>query len=183
MDNGILPSKGLSMSDRLLCDLAVASSIPDDGGKYNIEPFTSAIAMENGWTWKLQMKGRFGSGYVFSSKFCDRDFQQRWSLDGNYPLNRINLQVGRTRRSWVKNRVGIGTSSCFLEPLELTEIYSYAALYQLVKHVPSKAFKPQLTDRFNARIAWVYDDCRDAVQMHYFVTSCEDTNFWKANRL
>ena len=60
MDDGILPSKGLSISDRLLCDLAVASSIPDDGGKYDIEPFTSAISanyydsfdfeFENFWT-------------------------------------------------------------------------------------------------------------------------------------
>ena len=178
----------LDMSDQLLCDSAVASAIPDDGEQSGVEPFTSAIAMKNGWTWKIPMKGRFGSGYVFSSKFCDRDeatrdFQQLWNLDENHPLNHIRFYVGRTRRSWVKNCVGIGTSSCFLEPLESTGIYFiYAALYQLVKHFPSTTFEPHLRDRFNAKIAAMYDDCRDFVQMHYFVTSREDTDFWKANR-
>ena len=39
----------------------------------------------------------------------------------------------------MRNCVGIGLSSCFVEPLESTGIYFiYAALYQLVKHFPDK---------------------------------------------
>jgi len=45
--------------------------------------------------------------------------------------------VGRNRRSWVKNCVSIGLSSCFLEPLESSGIYFItAAIYQLAKHFP-----------------------------------------------
>jgi len=178
----------IDMSDQLLCDSAVAATIPHDDKKFGVEPFTSSIAMKNGWTWKIPMRGRFGSGYVFSSKFCSRDeatrdFQQLWKLDENHQLNQIKFDVGRTCRFWVKNCVGIGTSSCFLEPLESTGIYFiYAAIYQLVKHFPSKEFEPQLRDQFNAKIASMYDECRDFVQMHYFTTSREDTKFWKANR-
>ncbi|MGB8700815.1 MAG: tryptophan halogenase family protein [Thermosynechococcaceae cyanobacterium] len=178
----------IDMSDYLLCDSAVATAIPHDDARHGVEPFTSAIAMKHGWTWKTPMRGRFGSGYVFSSKFCSRDeatreFQQLWNLDENQPLRQIKFRVGRNRRSWVNNCVGIGLSSCFLEPLESTGLYFiYAALYQLVKHWPSKAFEPHLRDRFNAEIDYMFDDCRDFVQMHYFTTSREDTPFWKANR-
>jgi Tryptophan halogenase len=178
----------IDMSDYLLCDSAVASAIPNNDARDGIEPFTSSIAMKNGWTWKTPMRGRFGSGYVFSSKFCDRDeatrdFQQLWNLDENQPLRQIQFRVGRSRRSWVNNCVGIGLSSCFLEPLESTGLYFiYAALYQLVKNWPSKDFEPQFRDRFNAEIDYMFDDCRDFVQMHYFTTSREDTPFWQANR-
>jgi tryptophan 7-halogenase len=176
----------LDMSDYLLCDSAVATAIPH--GDNQIEPFTSAIAMKHGWTWKTPMRGRFGSGYVFSSKFCSRDeatreFQQLWNLDENQPLRQIKFRVGRSQRSWVKNCVGIGLSSCFLEPLESTGLYFiYAALYQLVKNWPSKLFEPELRDRFNAEVDFMFDDCRDFVQMHYFTTSRDDTPFWRANQ-
>jgi tryptophan 7-halogenase len=178
----------VDMSDYLLCDSAVASAISHDDDRHGIEPFTSSIAMKHGWTWKTPMRGRFGSGYVFSSKFCSQDeatreFQQLWKLDDNQPLRQIKFRVGRSRRSWVKNCVGIGLSSCFLEPLESTGLYFiYAALYQLMKHWPSNAFEPRLRDRFNAEIEYMFDDCRDFVQMHYFTTSREDTPFWQANR-
>jgi tryptophan 7-halogenase len=178
----------IDMSDYLLCDSAVASAIPNNDAQDGIEPFTSSIAMNHGWTWKTPMRGRFGSGYVFSSKFCDRDeatreFQQLWNLDENQPLRQIQFRVGRSRRSWVKNCVGIGLSSCFLEPLESTGLYFiYAALYQLVKNWPSKDFETQFRDKFNAEIDYMFDDCRDFVQMHYFTTSREDTPFWQANR-
>jgi tryptophan 7-halogenase len=176
----------IDMSDYLLCDSAVATAIPHSNNQ--VEPFTSAIAMKHGWTWKTPMRGRFGSGYVFSSKFCSRDeatreFQQLWNLDDNQPLRQIKFRVGRSQRSWVKNCVGIGLSSCFLEPLESTGLYFiYAALYQLVKNWPSKVCEPQLRDKFNAEIDYMFDDCRDFVQMHYFTTSREDTPFWQANK-
>jgi tryptophan halogenase len=144
--------------------------------------------MKHGWTWKTPLRGRFGSGYVFSSQFVARDeatreFQQLWNLHEDHPLNQIKFRVGRNEKSWVKNCVAIGLSSCFLEPLESTGIYFiYAALYQLVKHFPDKNFDERLIKRFNDEIVYMFDDCRDFVQAHYFTTSREDTPFWKANR-
>ena len=190
---GLLINKALGepfidMSDHLLCDSAVASSIPHDDAQLGVEPYTSAIAMNAGWTWKIPMLGRFGSGYVFSSKFtapdqAAADFRKLWSLPESHPLSQIKFRVGRNEKAWVKNCVGIGLSSCFLEPLESTGIYFiYAALYQLVKHFPDTSFDQRLIDRFNEEIVYMFDDCRDFVQAHYFTTSREDTPFWRANR-
>ncbi|HEU4655552.1 MAG TPA: tryptophan halogenase family protein [Steroidobacteraceae bacterium] len=191
---GLLINKALGepfihMNDHLLCDSAVAASIPHDDERNGIEPFTSAIAMKHGWTWKIPMLGRFGSGYVYSSHFVSQDeatseFLRLWGVDASsIKLNQITFRTGRNRRAWVKNCVSIGLASCFLEPLESTGIYFiYAAIYQLLKHFPDRGFNPALVDSFNREINDMYDDCRDFVQAHYLTTSRVDTPFWKANK-
>ena len=177
----------IDMSDHLLCDSAVATSVPHDDDRYGVEPYTSAIAMPSGWTWRIPLLGRFGSGYVFSSAFesrdnATRDFCAMWGLDpDSHPLNQIRFRVGRVRRSWVRNCVSIGLASCFLEPLESTGIYfTYAAIYQLAKHFPGRGFDQTLIDRFNHEIAVMFDDTRDFIQAHFFCAPRTDTEFWKA---
>lgn len=177
----------LDMSDHLLNDRAVATAVPHDDEANGVEPFTSAIAMSAGWTWKIPMLGRFGTGYVYSSRFATRDeataeFCRMWGLDPEHqPLNHIKFRVGRNRRAWVRNVVGIGLSSCFVEPLESTGIYFvYAALYQLVKHMPDKRFDPVLIDQFNREIETMFDDTRDFIQAHFSFAPRNDTEFWRA---
>lgn len=191
---GLLLNKALAepfidMSDHLLCDSAVAASVPHDDEANGVDPYTSAIAMNAGWTWKIPMLGRFGSGYVYSSHFAGedeavKDFCELWNLDPNTAnLNKIRFRVGRNRRAWVKNCVSIGLSSCFLEPLESTGIYFiYAAIHQLAKHFPDKSFNLTLTSRFNEAIETMFDECRDFIQAHYFMSPRDDTAFWRANR-
>jgi tryptophan halogenase len=191
---GLLINKALrepfiDMSDHLFCDSAVATAIAHDDATHGVEPYTSAIAMNAGWTWKIPMLGRFGTGYVYSSRFvtddqATRDFCALWSLNPDQThLNKIRFRVGRNRRAWVKNCVSIGLSSCFVEPLESSGIYFiYAAIYQLAKHFPDKAFNPALAQHFNDEIAAMFDDTRDFIQLHYLTTPREDSQFWRANK-
>lgn len=179
----------INMNDQLLCDSAVATAVPHDAEKDGVEPFTSSIAMTSGWTWKIPMLARFGSGYVYSSKFASKDeateeFCGLWGLDPTEtPLNHIRFRVGRNRRAWVRNCVSVGLSSCFLEPLESTGLYFiYAAIYQLAKHFPDKRFDPVLIDRFNREIEVMFDDCRDFIQAHFYYSPRTDTPFWQANK-
>jgi hypothetical protein len=187
--NKTLGEPFIDMSDHLLCDSAVAAPVANDDEKVGIEPYTSSIAMKSGWTWKIPMRTRFGSGYVYSSKFCGvdeaaHDFCQLWGLDeAKTNLNKIRFRTGRNRRAWVNNCVSIGLSSCFLEPLESTGIYFItAAIYQLAKHFPVLPFDQGLIDRFNREIEFMFDDSRDFVQAHYFTSTRDDTPFWRANR-
>jgi tryptophan 6-halogenase len=179
----------IDMSDHLLCDSAVATSVPHDDAAHGVEPYTSSIAMSAGWTWKIPMLDRFGSGYVYSSRFSSRDEATRefcglWGLDPDEAtLNQIRFRVGRNRRAWVKNCVGIGLSSCFLEPLESSGIYFItASIYQLAKHFPDKRFDPVLIDRFNREIEMMFDNTRDFLQAHFYFSPRTDTAFWKANK-
>ncbi|HET9137969.1 tryptophan halogenase family protein [Actinophytocola sp.] len=185
--NQVMKEPFLDMSDHLLNDSAVATQVPHDDEAHGVEPYTSSIAMSSGWTWRIPMLGRFGTGYVFSSRFQSRDdatleFCRMWGLDPeSQPLNQIKFRVGRNRRAWVKNCVSIGLASCFLEPLESTGIYFiYAALYQLAKHFPDKNFDPIMSRRFNAEIETMFDDSRDFIQAHFSFAPRNDTAFWRA---
>ncbi|MFD7914883.1 tryptophan halogenase family protein [Streptomyces sp. NPDC059752] len=191
---GLLINKALGepfidMSDHLLCDSAVATSVPHDDDAHGIEPYTSAIAMSSGWTWKIPMLGRFGSGYVYSSKFTSqeeatREFCELWGLDEEKTtFNHVRFRVGRNRRAWVNNVVSLGLASCFLEPLESTGIYfTSAAIYQLAKHFPDRSFNPALVNAFNREIEVMFDDTRDFIQAHFFIAPRTDTPFWRANK-
>jgi hypothetical protein len=179
----------LDMSDHLLCDSAIATAIPYDDETEGIEPYTSAIAMSSGWTWRIPLMQRFGTGYVYSSRFISQDeaireFCDMWKLDPETTsLNKIRFRVGRNRRSWVKNVVSVGLASCFLEPLESTGIYfAYAAIYQLVKNFPDLRFDPALSDNFNRQIQSFFDDTRDFIQAHFYFSPRTDTPFWAANK-
>ncbi|NUR91579.1 MAG: tryptophan 7-halogenase [Nonomuraea sp.] len=179
----------LDMNDHLLCNSAVATSVPHDDDAHGVEPFTSAIAMSSGWAWKIPMLGRFGTGYVYSDAHASREeatleLCRMWGLDPDKTsFNNIRFRVGRNRRAWVKNCVSIGLASCFLEPLESTGIYFItAAIYQLAKHFPDKRFDPVLIDRFNREIEEMFDDTRDFIQAHFYVSPRTDSTFWKENK-
>ena len=187
--NKALGEPFLDMSDHLLCDSAVATAMPHDDSAAAIEPYTSAIAMNAGWTWKIPLPGRFGTGYVYSSKYANKDaaaeeFCRLWSVaPEDVPLNHIRFRVGRNRRAWVNNCVSIGTSSCFVEPLESTGIYFiYAALYQLVKYFPDTTFNQALISGFNREIETMFDDTRDFIQAHFYFSPRMDTPFWRDNK-
>ncbi|HKS46436.1 MAG TPA: tryptophan halogenase family protein [Amycolatopsis sp.] len=186
--NKVLGEPFVDMSDHLLCDSAVATAVPHDDAKHGVEPYTSSIAMKSGWTWRIPMLNRFGTGYVYSGQFADQDeateeFRALWGIGEETPLNHIRFRVGRNERAWVKNCVSIGLSSCFLEPLESTGIYFiYGAIYQLVKHFPDRSFHPVFVDGFNREIETMFDDTRDFLQAHFYFSPRVDTPFWKRNK-
>jgi 2-polyprenyl-6-methoxyphenol hydroxylase-like FAD-dependent oxidoreductase len=187
--NQALAEPFIDMSDQLLCNSAVATAVPHDDEAGGVEPYTSSIAMSAGWTWKIPMLGRFGTGYVYSADHTTRDeateeFCRMWGLDpAQQPLNHIRFRVGRNRRAWVRNVVSLGLASCFVEPLESTGLYfTYAAVYQLVKHFPSRAFEGVLADRFNQEIETMFDSTRDFIQGHFALSPRTDTEFWRANK-
>lgn len=187
--NQALGEPFIDMGDQLINNRAVATAVPHADEQHGIEPFTSSIAMSSGWAWKIPMLGRFGSGYVYSDRFttqdeATREFSDMWGLDlENTQFNHVRFRVGRNRRSWVKNVVGIGLSSCFLEPLESTGIFFVtAAIYYLAKHFPDRNFNEALADSFNHEIETIFDETRDFIQAHFFYAPRTDTEFWRANK-
>lgn len=181
--NQALEEPFVSYSDSLLCDRAVALNVPDDG---ELVPYTKATALKHGWVWQIPLQGRRGCGYVYSSAHVTPDEAERELVDllgfeGNdeWPIRHIRMRVGRTQRAWVNNCVSIGLANSFIEPLESTGIYfSYAALYQLGKHFPTADMPRALRDSFNERIAYMVDDVRDFIVMHYCTSPRTDTPFW-----
>lgn len=187
--NEALQEPFISYSESLLCDRAVATAIPTDDNDDNFRPYTTASAMTSGWTWEIPLYGRLGTGYVYSEKFqtpesAEQEFRAfHGSAAKDIEVKHLKMRVGRTARSWVKNCVSLGLASGFIEPLESTGIYFiYAALKQLLRYFPDKTMNSSLQDKFNERVAYMIDDVRDFIVLHYCTTSREDTPFWKANK-
>ncbi|NJS17096.1 MAG: tryptophan 7-halogenase [Nostocaceae cyanobacterium CSU_2_110] len=191
---GILINKALkepfiSYSDSLLCDSAVTIRIPKNNKNEKLQGYTTATALSSGWVWEVPVWGRLGAGYVYSQNFktaenAEKELRDFLGADAkNLPAKHLKMRVGRTQRAWVNNCISLGLSCGFIEPLEATGIYTiYSALHYLVKYFPDKSMNPGLRNKYNERIAYMFDDIRDFIVMHYCMTSREDTPFWKANK-
>jgi hypothetical protein len=179
----------IDMSDYLVCDAVVSSTFANDDATDGVDPYTSAIALNAGWAWKVPMLGRVGAGYVYCSKFAGPDSAARelcalWGLEAErQSLTQTRFQIGRNRRSWVKNCVSIGLSSGCVEPLESSSIdFVCAALEQLAMHFPDRSFAAVLRDRFNLVTATRLDRARDLTQLHYLASPRQDSAFWRTSR-
>mmetsp|Transcript_11206 Transcript_11206/g.22712 ORF Transcript_11206/g.22712 Transcript_11206/m.22712 type:complete len:530 (-) Transcript_11206:100-1689(-) len=184
----VLNEPKISYAKSLLNNRAVTINTSNDGST-DIPPYTSATAITSGWTWNTPLKDRSGNGYVYSGDFQSKEDAERElreylgpKAEGR-PARHIKFESSRRVRSWVKNCVSIGLSSNFLEPLESTGIYFiYAALYQLAEHFPSKDMSPVLREKFNNKIAYMVDDVKDFIVLHFCTSPREDTPYWKTNK-
>jgi tryptophan halogenase len=175
-------------SDVLLCDSALALQIPHPVPG-EIEPCTRSTALGAGWSWRVPLHSRVGTGYVFSSRFrSDQEaideflgFLGPQAPEGSDPKV-IRMRIGRMRRHWVKNCVAIGLSSGFIEPLEATAIYTIeTAARWLVRHFPDRAMSPVLADSYNKLTNTLYEEIRDFIVLHYHSTNRKEP-FWLAAR-
>ncbi len=165
----------------LPCDRAVAMPCRT---KTAVTPYTSAIAMDAGWRWRIPLQHRTGNGYVHSSAFIDeQDAMDALvsAVEGD-PLadpRVLRFKAGRRDRSWVRNCIAIGLSGGFLEPLESTSIYLIqAAITALVELFPEKEIASSDREEFNRIVDLEYDRVRDFLILHYHATERSDTPFW-----
>jgi hypothetical protein len=188
--NRTLGEPFLSFNDTLLNDSAVAIQVPRDIEKIGIRPYTTAHAHNAGWSWNIPLYGRDGTGYVYSSKFIDKDEAEREFREFLGPAaegcaaNHIKMRIGRCRNSWVKNCVAIGLASGFVELLESTGIFFIQhGIEQLVEHFPrTAAIDPNLVRGYNRAIAECIDGVREFLTLHYCASQRDDTSYWKATK-
>ncbi|MDP9421398.1 MAG: tryptophan 7-halogenase, partial [Pseudomonadota bacterium] len=89
----------------LPCDRAVAMPCRTETA---VTPYTSAIAMEAGWRWRIPLQHRTGNGYVFSSSFISEEKAAEalvGAVEGE-PIAEprvLKFKAGRRTRSWVRN--------------------------------------------------------------------------------
>jgi tryptophan 7-halogenase len=149
-----------------------------------LTPYTGVIAMDAGWRWRIPLQHRTGNGYVYSSAFASDDETREAlieSVEGE-PIAEprvLKFKAGRRRRSWVKNCVGVGLASGFLEPLESTSIYLIqVAITYLVELFPVDGISPVDRDEFNRLVDHEYDWIRDFLILHYHANERMGLPFW-----
>jgi tryptophan halogenase len=178
-----------SYGESLLCDAAVAMGVPHSSEEPEIEPFTTATAMPNGWIWQIPLFTRSGTGYVYSSAHLSRDEAEAelrrflGPRSAEQPALHIAMRVGKRRRLWVNNCVAIGLAGGFVEPLESTGIYLIEmGLHTLATYFPDPAFDDGLARQYNRVMTRLYEHVRDFIVLHYCTTRRDDSEFWRRNR-
>ncbi len=184
--NEALNEPFISYADYLPNDRAVAIQIAHDE-THALLPATVSTASDAGWTWRIPLRSRVGTGHVFASGFMTDDqaidtlVRRNTGFAQLTDARAIAMRVGRCRNSWVGNCVAIGLASGFIEPLESTSIqFVDYACRRLLRAMPSRAFEPTQIARFNAEMADLYEEVRDFLGLHFTLGNRRDTPYWRA---
>lgn len=184
--NKALETPFISYKDTLPNDSAVALQVPMDMERRGILPCTTATAQDAGWIWTIPLMGRVGTGYVYAKDYISPEEAERTLREfvgpaaADVPANHINMRIGRSENSWVKNCVGIGLSSGFVEPLESTGIFFiHHAIEQLAKNFPGDDWNSVQRELYNDSIAHVMDGVREFLVLHYVAAKRNDTQYWR----
>ncbi|WP_062346069.1 tryptophan halogenase family protein [Herbidospora yilanensis] len=178
-----------SFEDVLPNNRAVALRVPRDEAT-DMNPYTTARAMNAGWMWTIPLFRRNGNGYVYSDRFISPEEAERELRQAVAPgrddleANHIRMRIGRNRDSWVNNCVAIGLSSAFVEPLESTGIFFIQhGIEQLVRYFPDERWDPVSIAAYNDRVAHAVEGVKEFLVLHYKSARRDDTPYWKEAKL
>jgi tryptophan halogenase len=153
-----------------------------------IRPYTTAEAMNAGWSWRIDHEFLINRGYVYSSAFIADDEAEKEFRSKNPKVqstHAVKFVTGRNEKSWVKNVVGIGNASGFVEPLESTSLgvicdESDSLVNSLVESdgLPT----PTIVRQYNKRFAIKWDNIRDFLAVHFKFNTGMDTPYWQECR-
>lgn len=180
-----LGAETISYKPRLFNDSAVVirTPVPENG---DIPPFTESRALKCGWAWRIPLLGKISWGYVYSADYTSQEDAETELRDligeaaRDLPPLHIRLQVGRVTEHWKNNCVAIGLSQGFIEPLEATALgLTQFTINRFVTHFTRGNCQSTYRDHFNEVINEAFDCTLDYIQMHYKLTTREDTQYWR----
>jgi len=175
-------------SDYLFNDRAVATRVPYVDCDREMISYTNCAAQSAGWIWTIPLYERIGNGYVYSSSYLSEDeaeleFRKYLGEDRVKDLDfkHIKIRVGKQRRGWVRNCIGVGLSAGFVEPLESTGLVIVQGTVDVLARILKGGNQYSAGDvaAFNASVSRLYEIIRDFLVCHYALTSREDTPYWK----
>lgn len=180
----------VSFWEELLCDCAVVRWFDYSDISDQRVPYTSAIAMEHGWMWKIPLKDRLSVWYVFSKKHTNSEKAQQEmmhaiNLEAINDFRTIHFKSWYHKKSWVKNTLGVWLSYGFIEPLESTGIFlMYTSLFQAIdtfRYYASGESPEEHIVEYNAEMEALIHDVKNYVVYHYMLNE-KKGKFWEDAR-
>ena len=181
---GVMEEEYISFSDTLINNKALTAKIPYTDKDKQLKNHTNCVALKNGWCWEIPLWEHMSVGYVHTNKFATEDEVKQELFDryGEIDYTTVNYKTGRYNRGWVKNVMGIGLSYGFIEPLESTGIATTLdSLFRALEILSRRdMFYTQIDrDLYNYALEKKIDGYRNFIEMHYFFSSREDSQYWK----
>jgi tryptophan halogenase len=174
----------ISFDKTLFCDRAVVGGW--ERTDEPILPYTTAEAMDAGWSWRIDHEHHVNRGYVYSSQAISDDQAADEFLRKNPKAPQaprvVKFRSGCYKRLWVGNVVAIGNAGGFVEPLEATALMIVCSHCKtLVDFLNHSSLEPTVSIRslYNDLVANTWTDIRDFLGLHYQSNSAMDTPFWK----
>lgn len=181
----VLESEPISYEPRLFNNRAVVirTPVPETG---ELPPYTESTALKCGWAWRIPLMNKISWGYVYCAKYTSQEKAEQElrehigkPTDGIDPLN-IRLATGRVHEHWQRNCLGVGLSQGFIEPLEATALgLTQFTINRFVTHFTRGGYQPTHREHFNQIINEAFDVTIDYIQMHYKLTTRDDTQYWR----
>lgn len=168
-------------------DTAITARIPfkDDQERENMPAFTDCKALSSGWLWNIPTWKRRGSGYVFSSKFQDKEdaeLEFRRENDWSGDVRVIDIKHGYHENSIVKNCMAVGLSHSFIEPLESTALYmTHEAICHFVRLLKSSNcyLNALEKDALKVQSRELTLSMANFVLFHYLLSRRDDSEYWR----
>jgi tryptophan 7-halogenase len=179
----------VSFKDSLFCDRAVVGGWDRQGSPdpedQVIKPYTTCETMDSGWCWQIEHETRINRGYVYCASFitdeeAEREFREKNPKVG--PTRVVRFVSGRYGRNWVKNVVGIGNASGFVEPLEATALGVIAMQSHLLASTLAESdLQPSASQvaAYNGYHVRNWESVRAFIAIHYKFNTRLDTPFWR----
>ena len=166
-------------------DKAIATKIPYVDEESQMVNVTDCRAMDNGWVWNIPLWNRMGTGYCYSSRFCDHqsaleEFKSYLGVD-DMDYTSIDIRHGKREKAWVKNVVGVGLSYGFIEPLESTGLLTtHENIVKLVGILNQRdGYVSSIeVEGFNYTCDYDLQMYVDFVALHYALSMRTDTPYW-----
>jgi len=175
----------VSYEPRLFNNSAVVirTPVPEEG---DFPPYTNSTALKHGWAWRIPLVNKVSYGYVYSANYTTREAAEQELRDhigedtsGIESLH-IRLQVGRVTEHWKRNCLAIGLSQGFIEPLEATALgLTQFTINRFITHFIRGQYQTTYREHFNHIINEAFDCTVDYIQMHYKLSTRDDTPYWR----
>ena len=179
----------VSFSETLINNRVVRAKVPYKNIKTQLKNYTNCFALNNGWCWEIPLWDCMSVGYVHSTKFSNEEqiLDEFFNHTKKYTKEKIDYSIvdyktGRYEKGWVKNVIGVGLSYGFLEPLESTGILTTLHnVFELLDILSKRGLQYTKIDQdiFNYSVNKKIDDLRGFIELHYALSSRDDTDYWK----
>lgn len=179
----------------LFNDTAMAVQVHHQEGE-PVASCTRSTARSFGWIWDIGLQSRRGVGYAYSSAHANDAEVERELMEYliassgrdvslKSEIRKITFRPGHREKFWIKNCVAVGVSAGFIEPLEASALVMIElAAKRLAEQMPADfETMPMLAQRFNEKFTYHWQRLIEFLKLHYIMSSREDTNYWRDNKL